>query len=94
MLEFLKNYYVFMLVLMVLSFLVPKEEYKAYIQFFVGIFVIVLLLKPVLQIFTMDNPDLIYEVFSEFNAHLEQFEVDLSEEETIYDHFIFEGEGK
>ena len=48
MLDFLKNYYVFMLVLMVLSYLVPKEEYKVYIQFFIGIFVIVLLLEPIL----------------------------------------------
>lgn len=94
MLDFLKNYYVFMLILMVVSFLVPKEEYKAYIQFFIGIFVIVLLLKPVLQLFTMDNPNLIYEVFDEFNAQLEQFEVDLTEEETIFEHFIFEREGE
>ena len=38
MLEFLKNYYVFMLVLMVFSYLVPKEDYKIYIQFFISIF--------------------------------------------------------
>jgi len=94
MLDFLKNYYVFMLILMVVSFLVPKEEYKAYIQFFISIFVIVLLLKPVLELFTMDNPSLIYDVFGDFNTQFEQFEVDLSEEETIFEHFIFEGEGE
>lgn len=94
MLDFLKNYYVFMLILMVVSFLVPKEEYKAYIQFFISIFVIVLLIKPVLELFTMDNPSLIYDVFGDFNTQFEQFEVDLSEEETIFEHFIFEGEGE
>ena len=94
MLEFLKNYYVFMLILMVVSFLVPREEYKAYIQFFISIFVIVLLLKPVLEIFTMDNPSLIYEVFDDFNTQLEQFEVDLSKEENIFEYFISEGEGE
>ena len=94
MLDFLKNYYVFMLLLMVVSFLVPKEEYKAYIQFFISIFVIVLLLKPVLEIFTTDNPSLIYDVFGDFNTQLEQFEINLSEEETIFEHFIFEGEGE
>ena len=94
MLEFLKNYYVFMLILMVVSFLVPREEYKAYIQFFISIFVIVLLLEPVLEIFTMDNPSLIYEVFDDFNTQLEQFEMDLSEEENIFEYFISEGEGE
>ena len=94
MLDFLKNYYVFMLILMVVSFLVPKEEYKAYIQFFISIFVIVLLLKPVLELFTTDNPSLIYDVFGDFNTQFEQYEVDLSEEETIFEHFIFEGEGE
>ena len=49
MLEFLKHYYVFMLILMVVSFLLPKEGYKDYIQFFISIFVVVLFLKPVLR---------------------------------------------
>ena len=40
MLEFLKKFYIFMLILMVFSYLVPKEEYKKYIQFFIGIFVV------------------------------------------------------
>ena len=47
MLEFLTKFYIFMLILMVFSYLVPKEEYKKYMQFFVGVFVVVLLLKPV-----------------------------------------------
>ena len=49
MLDFLKNYYVFLLVLMIVSYLVPKEAYKTYIQFFIGIFVVVLFLKPLLD---------------------------------------------
>lgn len=85
MLEFLKNYYVFILILMVMSYLVPKDEYKVYIQFFVGIFVIVLLLKPVLEILTMEEPTLIYEVFEEINKKVE---------EVSFEHFFFEGEGE
>lgn len=85
MLDFLKNYYVFMLVLMVLSYLVPKQEYKAYIQFFIGIFVIVLLLEPVLELLTIKEPTLIYEVFEELNRKIE---------EVSFEHFFFEGKGE
>ena len=92
MLEYLKNYYVFMLVLMVFSFLVPREDYKAYIQFFVGIFLIVLLLKPVLTFLTLKNPAMIYEVFEEMNQQIEK--VDLEKGGNIYEHFFSKGEGE
>lgn len=72
MLAYLKNYYVFMLILMVLSYLVPKEEYKVYIQFFVGIFMLVLLLKPVLELLTMDDPSIIYDFFAQLNERIEE----------------------
>lgn len=85
MLDFLKNYYVFMLILMVMSYLVPKEEYKVYIQFFIGIFMVVLLLEPVLEFLTMNEPALIYEVFDESNKRIE---------EVSFEHFFFEGEGE
>ena len=91
MLEFLKNYYVFMLILMVFSYLVPKEEYKAYMQFFIGIFMVVLFLKPVLEFFSTDNPDSVYEVFEKFDLQLEQYEVDMTEEENLFEYFFLEG---
>ena len=94
MLDFLKNYYVCMLVLMVFSYLVPKEEYKAYIQFFIGICVVVLFLKPVLEFFTMEHPTLVHEVFADFNRQLEQYEVDMTEGENIFEYFFFEREGE
>ena len=92
MLEFLKNYYIFMLILMVVSYLVPKEEYKKYIQFFVGVFVVVLFLKPILELFTMENSTRIYEVFESFNAQMGQVNLELEEGKTIYEYFFFEGE--
>ena len=94
MLAFLKNYYVFMLILLVLSYLVPKEEYKKYLQFFIGIFVVVLFLKPVLELFTMDNPMRIYEVFEPFNRQMEELDLELKEGENLYEHFFLEGEGE
>lgn len=83
--EYLKNYYVFMLVLMVLSYLVPKEAYKVYIQFFIGIFMLVLLLEPVLTLLTMEEPALIYEVFEEINRKME---------EVGHEFVFFKGEGE
>ena len=74
------------------SFLVPKEEYKTYIQFFIGIFLIVLLLKPILELLTMEEPSMIYEVFDSVNMQIEN--VDLEEGGTIYEHFLLEGEGE
>ena len=94
MLEFLKKFYLFMLILMVFSYLVPKEEYKKYIQFFIGIFVVVLFLKPVLEFFSMDNPTRIYEVFESFHLQMEQLDMELVEGENIYERFFFEGEGE
>ena len=94
MLEFLKNYYVFMLILMVFSYLVPKESYKKYLQFFIGIFMVILFLKPILTLFTMEQPEQIYEVFEPFNQKIESLEFEQKEGETIFEYFFFEGEGE
>lgn len=89
MLEFLREYYIFMLILMIFSYLVPKDEYRKYIQFFIGIFMVTLILKPVLQLFLMEDPSRIYEVFETFNQYVGQME--LEEGENIYEYFFFEG---
>lgn len=94
MLEFLKKFYIFMLILMVFSYLVPKEEYKKYIQFFIGIFVVVLFLQPVLTFFSTDNPMRIYEVFESFHLQMKELDMELVEGENLYEHFFFEGEGE
>ena len=92
MLEFLKNYYVLMLVLMVFSYLVPKEEYKAYIQFFVGVFIIVLLLKPVLELFTVQNAENIYGWFEEIEQQISDINFEIEEGENMFEYFFFERE--
>ena len=94
MLEFLKNYYVFMLVLLLFSYLVPKEEYKRYIQFFVGIFVVVLFLKPILELRAVDVSELLNEVFVPFNQRVEELNLEIEEGETIFEYFFLEGEGE
>lgn len=46
---FFKSYVILMLLLLVISYLAPKDSYKKYIQFFVGTWMCILLLKPVLH---------------------------------------------
>lgn len=92
MLEFLKNYYVFMLILMVLSYLVPKEDYKNYIQFFIGIFVVALFLKPVLEFFSLKEPTRIFDVFESFNQKFENLDLEIKEGQSIFEYFFFKGE--
>jgi len=94
MIDFLKNYYVFMLILMVVTFLLPKDEYKGYIQFFIRIFIIVLFLKPVLEFFTKDEPAYVYQVFEEFNVQMDQYKVDMTGEGNIFEYFFLEREGE
>lgn len=94
MLDFLKNYYVFMLVLMVFSYLVPKEEYKVYIQFFISVFIIVLLLKPIIEIFTTNDTQNFYDLFEQFRQQIESLDIKMEEGEDIFEHFFFEGEGQ
>ena len=72
MFEYLKNYYIFMLIFMVLSFLVPKDEYKVYIKFFVGIFMVVLLLEPILELLTAQDASDLYRIFEELNRKIEE----------------------
>ena len=90
MLEFLKNYYVFMLVLMVFSYLVPKEDYKIYIQFFISIFMIVLLVRPIMEILTMDNSEQFYDMFEQFRLQMEGLEYEAGKGENIFEHFFSE----
>ena len=83
-----------MLILMVFSYLVPKSDYRKYIQFFIGIFVVVLLVKPVLQLFHTNTPERVYEVFEDFNVQMNQMEWEGKEGENIYEYFFLEGEGE
>ena len=79
---------------MVFSYLVPKDDYKKYIQFFIGIFVVVLLLKPVLEFFTIEHPLKVYEVFDSFNIQIKEFDMEFEEGENIYEYFFYKGEGE
>ena len=97
MLEFLKNYYVFMLILTLFTYLGPQESYKKYMQFFIGIFIVVLFLKPVLEFAVSDKKVNVQTFFESFNQQMEAIEqekTELEEGESIFEYFFFEGEGE
>lgn len=91
MLEFLKNYYVVMLVLMVFSYLVPKEEYRGYIQFFISVFMIVILLRPLLDIFISNDTNRFYEMFEYTRVEIENLDFEMKKGEDIFEYFFSDG---
>ena len=90
--EYLKGIYVFALMLLVFSFLVPKESYKTYIQFFIGIFLFVVLLKPVLGILDHSYGEMVQETFEDLGQKLDG--TYSYQEGDIYEIFVSEGEGE
>ena len=94
MLDFIRNYYVFVLILMIFSYLVPKEDYKRYIQFFISIFVIVLLLKPILEFLMVKDSSVLEDTFSIFNDKVNALEFQIGEQEDIFEYFFFKGKGE
>ena len=92
MLDFIRNCYVFVLLLMIFSYLVPKDTYKQYIQFFIGIFVVVLLLKPLLEFLMAKDSSMLEGIFSQFNQRMNSLEFQIGEQEDIFEHFFLESE--
>ena len=46
-LEFVKNYFLLSFIMFIFSYLSPKEEYRKYFQFFLGILMTIVLFKPI-----------------------------------------------
>ena len=90
--EYIKGIYVFALMLLVFSFLVPKESYKTYIQFFIGIFLFVVLLKPVLGVLDDSYGGTVQEIFEDLGQKLDG--TYSYKEGDIYEIFVSEGEGE
>lgn len=71
--EIVKSYFVLAILLMVLSYLAPKEEYKRYFQYFIGIWLCVLLLRPVIALFT-DGEETAYSHMLEIEEELDDID--------------------
>lgn len=86
---FVKDYFVFLLLLQMVSYLTPKENYKKYMQFFTGALMAIVLLKPVLSWMDSSYDVHSYKPFDEMMEQLEQIEF-VGEEANMFD--IFFGE--
>ena len=54
-LKFVRDYLIFMLILFLFSYLVPKDTYKKYVQLFIGVLMVAILMQPVVSLFTEDG---------------------------------------
>ena len=71
-LQFVQEYFVFMLVLFLISYLVPRESYQKYFHFFIGALMVAVLMEPILSFFHKDARQ-------EFHRELEKIEKNLSD---------------
>jgi stage III sporulation protein AF len=69
--SFVKNYFIFLLLLQIIAYLVPKDSYKKYVQFFTGVLMAVVLLRPVLS--WMEQKSELSE-YIQWDALMEQIE--------------------
>lgn len=69
--EFVKNYFIFLLVLYLFSYLAPQESYRKYFRFFVSALMIAVLMKPVLGLLGTDAR---YEMQNRLDEIMEQMQ--------------------
>lgn len=89
-LELLKSYFALVLVLLVFSYLMPQEGYKKYMQFFVGVFLGVMIFRPVTEWIIKDEVPM--ENLDELMEQLEEISFDLEEEDMYEIYFGISGE--
>lgn len=88
-LEFVKNYFIFMLVLFLFSYLVPKESYRKYINFFIGVLMAAVLVRPFLVFVSSDSKREMKKALSEIEEKLADLEYQ-EKGENIFEQFLGE----
>ncbi len=88
-LEFVRNYFIFMLVLFLFSYLVPKEDYRKYFNFFIGILMAAVLVRPVLVLVNSDAEKEFKKTFDEIEEKLSELEYQ-EKGENIFEQFLGE----
>ena len=92
-LVFVKNYFTLVLLLLVFSYLVPKDGYKKYFQFFIGVLIAAALLKPVLSWMDLEETGIVYEHLNEVSRRLEEIEYE-EKGEDLFEIFFVENDRK
>ena len=91
--DYIKSYFILSLMLLILSYLTPNESYKRYFQYFIGVWICVLLLQPVLSFYT-GGEELMYQSFSELEEELADMEKWQEEGVDIFEFFSMDGESQ
>lgn len=73
-LQFVEKYFIFMLVLFLISYLVPRESYQKYFHFFIGALMVAVLMEPLLSFRSQ-------KVREEFHSEMRKIEQELSDME-------------
>lgn len=79
----MKSYIYMSFLFLILSYMAPKEQYKKYFQFMLGIFMAVVILKPLCKDYRLDlNFDQVYEKIEDisYENKTNMFEAFVTEE--------------
>lgn len=85
-LNFVRDYFIFMLILFLFSYLAPREDYRKYLQFFIGALMVAILMRPVLTLFSEDGEAQLREELAEIRKEMERIEYS-GEGEDIFEWF-------
>lgn len=88
-LEFIKNYFIFMLILFLFSYLVPKENYRKYFNFFIGVLMAAVLIQPFLVFVSSDSKKEMESTLREIEEKLSDLEYQ-GKGENIFEQFLGE----
>lgn len=86
-LQFVKEYFVFMLVLFLISYLVPRDSYQKYFHFFIGALMVAVLMEPVLSFLNRDTRQEVHREMEEIERQLSDMEYE-EKGEDIFEQFL------
>ncbi len=90
-LAYIKSYFILTLLLLVLSYLAPEDRYKRYFQYFIGVWMCVLLLRPVMTWFG-SGEDVAYVSMQELEERLSEIDKWQGDGVDIFEIFSIDGE--
>lgn len=86
-LNFVRDYFVFLLVLFLFSYLTPREDYRKYFQFFIGALMVAILMRPVFSFFAGDGEARVRTEIESIFRDIENLEYS-GEGEDIFEWFL------
>ena len=88
-LDFVKNYFLLMLILFLLSYLAPKEEYRKYFDYFISILVIAILIQPLGVFVSKGAQNQVKEELEKIREDMDKIEY-CEKGENIFEQFLGE----